>query len=538
MWLKILLGCIFLWLLHPAFGKNHEDSLLLDLDRTLGFEKEFDLEKEQNIRDLKQELAAVSSSNLHDLYHRLYKEYEAYIFDSAMAYVQKHLDFSNIEDNAYWMNECKMQLARMYSTFARFPEAIDLMRSVKKTGLNPEQLGAYYNAFAEIYNYCGEYNPEEDLLKYISLRDTYRDSAIRVLPRESYSFDINYGRRCIEMHHFKEAEQILLPYLSTIQPDTRDYAILTSIISFLYETKGDTEQQKKYLALSAIADIEASVKENTSLSRLALLLFNEGDMIRANHYIKKSLEDANFYNARLRNVQVSKILPVIDTAYQWERERHHKSLTTAIVVIGFLSIILAVVIFFLVLQMRRLANTRGEVVKANKELKKVNAYLSETNHIKEEYIGKFLNQCSVYIDKLEGYRKLLNRKASTQKIDELYTMLKSTQFIEDELKEFYQNFDITFLNLFPNFVHEFNQLLPEEDRVTPKTDTSLTAELRIFALIRLGITDSAKIADFLRYSITTIYNYRSRYRNKTHVPKEKFEEMIMKIGTRDESGSN
>lgn len=535
---KILfIGGIFLLFFHVATGKNKADSLLLVLDKNITSGKKFDEGKDHNINRLKQELAAAAPASIHDLYFRLYKEYEAYIFDSAMVYAQKHLDISEIENDIYWINECKMQLARMYSTFARFQEALDLMRSIDKTSLNPEQLGAYYNSFAEIYNYIAEYNSGGDLQEYLSLKDDYRDSAIMVLPRNTYGYDINYGRRCIEKNRFQEAENILLPYLSTIQTNTRDYAILTSIIAYLYEAQGDVARQKDFLALSAIADVEASVKENTSMSYLAFLLFNEGDITRANRYIKKSMDDANFYNARLRNVQVSKVLPIIDTAYQIERERNQKNQRTAIFIIGILLLILSGIVFFLILQMKRLAKARREVVEANKELKKVNTYLSETNQIKEEYIGRFLNQCSVYIDKMEKYRKHLSKKASAHNLEELFTTIKSTQFIDDELKEFYHNFDSTFLNLFPDFVEQFNQLLPEEDWVASKTGAGLTAELRIFALIRLGITDSAKIAGFLRYSITTIYNYRSKYRNKTHVPKEKFEEIIMKIGTINKSGS-
>ena len=240
--LLFVIGCLSLLLCHTAFGAKTDDSLLMALDKTLAYEKEFNLEKEQKIRNLKKELDRGSYENIHDIYFRLFKEYEAYIFDSALVYVQKHLEISELEKNQEWINECKMQLARMYSTFARFSDAIELMYSVDRTILNPEQMGAYYNSFAEIYAYCGEYNSDGDLLKYISLRDTYQDSAIRIFPRNTYSYDINYGRRCIEMSDFAEAEKILLPYLSTITANTRYYAILTSIIAYLYETKGDVAQ--------------------------------------------------------------------------------------------------------------------------------------------------------------------------------------------------------------------------------------------------------------------------------------------------------
>lgn len=532
MQLRKILCTIFILLLLPfsSFGKELFDSLVVVLDRVIAAEQEFDGAKETDIFRLKEDLKKCTDATAsHEIYFQLFKEYEAYVFDSALYYVQLHLDISEAENNIGWINECRMQLARMYSTFARFYEATDLLRSIDKTVLNREQLGAYYNSFAEVYTYWSEYSSHAGRFKYISLRDTYQDSALMVLPKGTYSYDINYGRRCIEMRQFEEAESSLLPYLSGMKTGTRDYAILTSIIAYLYEMKGDVNLQKEYLARSSIADIEASVKENTSLGILAYLLFREDNITRANRYIKKSMEDANFYNARLRNIQVSKILPIIDTAYQQEREKNQKKLQGSIAVIGILSLFLVGVIVYLFRQMKKLAATRREVINANTKLQGINIRLSETNRIKEEYIGRFMNQCSVYIDKLENYRKSLNKKASARKLEELFDMLKSSQLIEDELKEFYQNFDSTFLNLFPDFVEQFNELLPEEDRVIPKQEGCLTIELRIFALIRLGITDSAKIAGFLRYSITTIYNYRSKYRNKALVPREKFEDTVMKI---------
>ena len=530
--------CIISVFLYFVFSSSYgevgtDDSLLNALDKAISQEKDFDYEKEQTISRLKSDLKRLTKpEDIHGTYYQLFKEYEAYVFDSALYYVQAHLKISELEQDAHWISECKMQLARMYSTFLRFYDAIDLLRSIDRSVLNAEQTGAYYNSYAEVYSYWGGYSSNDEILKYQSLHDTYQDSALMVLPKGTYGYDINHGRRCMDMGEFDEAESLLLPYLSQVEKSTRDYAILTSIIASLYELKGNPKLYKTYLTQSAIADIEGSVKENTSLGLLAYLLLNDGDINRSNRYIKKSMEDANFYNARLRNVQVSKILPIIDTAYQGEREKFQRKQQLAIWVIGILSLFLAGVIFYLFRQMKKLAVTRREVINANKELKKINNHLSETNQIKEEYIGRFLNQCSVYIDKLEAYRKSLNKKASARKMDELYEMLRSSQLVEDELKEFYQNFDSTFLNLFPDFVEQFNELLPKEERITPKYESGLTIELRIFALMRLGITDSAKIAGFLRYSITTIYNYRSKYRNKALVPREKFEEIVMKIGSK------
>jgi hypothetical protein len=365
---------------------------------------------------------------------------------------------------------------------------------------------------------------------YDSIQSAYRDSSLLFLDHELYNYQINFASQCLRAKDYASAERSLLPLLATTAPDTRAYAMLTSVLAQVYQAMGNAEKEKEYLVRSAISDIQSSVKENISIRQLAFLLLNDGDITHSNAYIKKSLDDANFYNARLRNVQIVKLLPVIDKAYQLEREKYQQKLKASMVAIGVLVFFLAGLAVYLYRLVKKLAKTRKEVIRANKDLKKANNNLLETNHVKEEYIGRFLNQCSVYIDKLEAYRKALNKKAANGKLEELYTMLKSSQIIEDELKDFYQTFDSTFIHLFPNFVAEFNQLLPPEERIHPKGEEVLTVELRVFALIRLGITDSAKIANFLRYSITTIYNYRSKYRSKSLIPRDKFEETVMKIG--------
>ncbi|MCS2585106.1 DUF6377 domain-containing protein [Bacteroides sp. BFG-551] len=294
---------------------------------------------------------------------------------------------------------------------------------------------------------------------------------------------------------------------------------------------------------SAISDIQAVVKENNSLRALAELMYEEGQMARADHYMKVSIEDANFFNARLRNLQASRMLPVIDRAYRKEKEAQRKELQILLVIISVLSVFLLIAVTYAIRQIRKVARARRRVLEVNEELKRlndelmlsndrqctINQTLSEANHIKEEYVGRFMGLCSVYIDKLETYRRMLNKKAATGKVAELYKALKSNQFIEDELKEFYENFDSSFLSIFPDFVLSFNKLLPKEEQIIPKQGEHLTTELRIFALIRLGIDDSPRIAGFLRYSITTIYTYRSKLRNKS-LFKETFEEEVMKIG--------
>ena len=312
-------------------------------------------------------------------------------------------------------------------------------------------------------------------------------------------------------------------------------------MSEAYRLKGDKKGQKHFLALSAIADLKSAVKEYVSLRKLASLVYEDGDIDRAYNYLKCSLEDATLCNARLRTLEISQVFPIIDQAYQLKTKRQQQEMKISLICISLL-----VAIFFVYKQMKKVAAARREVIDtntllqelngelhdSNSQLKEMNHTLSEANYIKEEYIGRYMDQCSTYLDKMDLYRRSLNKIAATGRVEELYKAIKSSQFLEEELKEFYANFDMTFLQLFPNFVEEFNALLVEP--MQPKQGELLNTELRIFALIRLGITDSTKIAQFLRYSVTTIYNYRTRVRNKALGERDEFEAKVMKIGKVEE----
>ena len=262
--------------------------------------------------------------------------------------------------------------------------------------------------------------------------------------------------------------------------------------------------------------------------------------------------DAIFCNARLRTFEVSKIFPIIDSAYQEKTLKQREELKHFLLLISILSVFLIIALVFVYRQMKKVARIRRKLHQSNLKLSDVNSNLKETNdklkavnlqfsalnvelseanQIKEAYIGHFLDLCSTYINKLQKFQNNLNRKVMENKQEDLYKMLRSNEMVENELKELYDNFDHIFLHLYPNFIEEFNALLQEEEKFVLKANELLNVELRIFALIRLGITDSSKIADFLHYSTNTIYSYRTRVRNKAAVPRQEFENLVMKIGS-------
>lgn len=545
--MKSYLLPLLLLLTLPLDAQQTLESLLRDLDVAIENSEQYEKEKIQRITLMKDGLKVreLSPEEEYRINLRLYNEYEAYICDSARHYINRNIDIATRLDNREWLDESKLKKAHILATSGLYAEGVRLLETIEKQNLSERLLVDYYMAFENIYLYHAEYAQDDEYRpEYLDKMNRYRDSVLLVVPEGSYQYVIVRAPQFIDRQQPEQAEILLQDCMRKTASDTREYAILTSILAFTYQMSNRLELQKMSLTESAIADIKGVVKENNSLRALSELLYEEGALDRANKYMKKSMADASFYNARLRNVQASKMLPVIDYAYQLEKEMQRRKLQIFLGVISILSLFLIVAVGYVIRQLKKLAKARREVVHANRELQKLNAdlveanrrqkqtndSLTEANCIKEEYIGRFLGQCSAYIDKLETYRRMLNKKAASGKVEELYKTLKSSQFIEDELKEFYHNFDNSFLSIFPDFVECFNRLLPEGEQIVPKQGERLTTELRIFALIRLGITDSAKIASFLRYSITTIYTYRSKLKNKS-LYRDNLEEQVMKIGS-------
>lgn len=544
-------SCIFiLWLLLtgvPLGARTSLDSLLTVLDQAVKHSDRYEAVKKQRIALIKAELAVpgLSSDEEYRINRKLFAEYEAYICDSARHYINRNIAIATRQGRQDRLDESKLKKAHILATSGLYAEGVRLLETIDKRILSDDLLAEYYMTFENIYLYHAEYAQDDEYMPdYLGKMNAYRDSVLQVVTESTYPYIITKGPALVDHSRQKDAEKLLNDYLSRVPSDTREYAVITSILAFVYQYDDRPEQRKVCLAKSALADIKAVVKENNSLRALAELLYEDGDVERANDYMKKSMADASFYNARLRNVQASRMLPVIDRSYQLEKEMQRRKLQMFLCVISVLSLFLIFTIGYIIRQMKKLSKARSEVVDANKELQKLNTELMEANRrqaqmnvslteancIKEEYIGRFLGLCSAYIDKLETYRRMLNKKAASGKVEELYKTLKSSRFIDDELKEFYRDFDNSFLNIFPHFVESFNRLLPAEEAIVPRQGELLTTELRIFALIRLGITDSAKIAGFLRYSITTIYTYRSKLKNKS-LYRDDFEERVMKIGS-------
>jgi len=533
----ILLSILFL---SAQARKTELDSILFSLNQTIDNKEAYVKQKEQRIADLKQlfSMPNITPEQSYDINTRLYNEYKSFIPDSAMNYLQQNIHITTELENDDWLYDTKLNLSLLYSVAGMFFDAEKLLESIQTQKLHGYLLEKYYESYKQIfYYYPNNAFSEENY-------NLYRDSLLALLDPQSDVYKIVYSEKLIHTEEYEKSRELLLPMFQNAEKDTHWYSVLAFSIGETYRGEKNYDMQKKYYALSAIGDIKNVIKENASMRALAIAFYETNDIEQAYKYIQQSMEDAIFSNARLRTMEVSQVFPIIEKSYQQRLEAQKNRLYYLILCIGFLSLFLIVAVVYVYIQFRKLAKARRSQSDANRQLhdlnknlqesnlkiNEINKELSEANLLKETYISQFLDICSMYINKLEKYQNILNKKAMERKLDELYKILKSKDMIDNELKELNEMFDNMFLHLYPNFVEEFNALLQESERIELKPTELLNPELRIFALIRLGITDSSKIAGFLHYSATTIYNYRTRVRNKSAVPREDFENRVMKIG--------
>ena len=425
-----------------------------------------------------------------------------------------------------------------------YTESIDVLESVGRQEVAARLIPDYYTCFDHVYGELSVYTQDKALSgHYWSISQAYRDSLYAILPPASEERLLMREALLRDQHQYEEALKINDLRLAEMEPYTPQYAIATYHRSLIYKYSGDHLGEEKNLCISAISDIRSAIKDHASLWMLAQLLYEDGDMERAYQYMRFSWNATKFYNARLRSWQSADVLSLIDKTYQAMIEKQNGRLQQYLLLITTLLVLLIVALGYIYRQMKKLADARNHLQQANEQLNglneelrqmnsclsSTNIELSESNQIKEEYIARFIKLCSTYINRLDAYRRMVNKKVSAGQIAELLKITRSQDALDEELEELYANFDTAFLHLFPDFVKKFNDLLQDNERIVLKKDELLNTELRIFALIRLGIEDSSQIAEFLRYSVNTIYNYRAKVKNKTRGSREDFEDLVRKI---------
>ena len=545
-------NCLFCLLLffscHSAFADERLDSLLNVLDKTIKEADTYVQIKENKLHELKREArkTAPLSIERYHLNNAIYLEYKAYSSDSALHYLNENLLLARQLNDKERELKIQLELSYLLSSIGMYMEAADILNSIDRQTLPTSLLGHYYTCYEHVYSEAGAAQPRYKMFasRYVKLSHVYRDSMEVTLDSSSATYLWLRETQLREAGKYDEAMEFSDRRLAEASFGTPQYALVAYQRFRLFESMGKKDEHLYYLVLSAISDVRSAIKEQSSLMVLAQELHGKGDLKRAYDYINFSWEISQFYKTRLRSWMNVTPLSMINGNYQDIIKQQNRELLIYITCVALLALLLVVALIYIYRQMKalsiakkglqevneRLFSLNEELEEVNRHLRSTNLELSESNLIKEAYIARFFKLCSVYVDRLQAYRKLVNKKLQRGQVAELLKMTHlSNDIVTVEVQELYANFDSAFLHLFPNFVESLNELLLPEEQIVLKPDELLNTELRIFALIRLGIKDSSQIAELLHYSVNTIYNYRSRVKTKARVSRDDFEDLVAKI---------
>lgn len=525
-------------------SQQSNQALYHTLDSLIANYNQLTAEKERRVTNIKDGVRGIklSPEQQYDLNQRLYDEYVAYKFDSAFYYIEKNVNALSVSADHDRFAASAVRMAHILAVTGLFDRARRLLDKVNPDSISDQQKIAYYTQQSELNLYRSEMAQFTNYFyDYIKRAQYYRQLVMQIAPKDSYDYVFNRATYICEAGDTEEAIRILEAYLNKTEQGTRIYSIITSTLAFFYQKKGVPEKQEYYLLLSAISDERSAIRENNSLRSLSELLMDRGNYDDAYRYLLQAISEAKFYGSRIRLMQVGRMAPQILQLYDAERSRTQQRTSLLLMVISFISIILAGIIVYTLILYRKKHAAGLKIIEMNKmlashseEIESVNTQMKEANRIKEEYIGRFLELSSQLISDSEQRLKQLNRLARERKLEELYAELKTMEPVNKGIRKFHSHFDTAFLNIYPNFISEVNNLLNPECRFDVEQDGTpvkhLSTELRVLALIRLDITDNQEIADILRSSITTIYTYRSKIKARA-INKESFEDDVRKIAT-------
>jgi len=541
-------------LLSPVFvycKNNKVAAALKELDDCIEKRTSFEEIKKQRIQNLAVSFynGNISVNNQYRLSTALFNEYRSYKYDSAYSFAGRMLQYANVLKDPNHIAESKMNLAFSCVSAGLYKEASEISNSIDSTQLQ-------LNCKADLYSFLSTLNI--DMADFVTepYHSRYRENSLHycknsiALFRKDSPEGIMANIRESQLeNNYPKAIIVSEQYLLAKHPSLHDYAIVASTLGFFYQTQGDTTKAIIYFAAAATADIKMATKETSAIRQLAELLYVQGDIQRAYSYAILALDDANFYNARQRKIEVGRVLPIIEAGrFEIIKQQKDKLLIYS-GIISILFILFMVSTLIILKQKKRLNSARLMILKQNTDLlesneqlteiqKKIrkqnvdlvhiNERLKEVHKIKDEYIGYFFSTNSAYLDKTEDFRKMVVRKIKNRQFDELIQLTAVTD-LRKEREDMFDLFDQIFMKLFPDFVIRYNELFSLEDRVYIKQDGMLTPEIRIFALIRLGITESERIAKFLDFSLSTVKNYKTKAKNRSFIQNELFEHKIMQI---------
>ena len=540
-----------------AFHCHAQDPIvaqkLQEIDQAIAQSADFVAKREARITEARSGFeAAKQTAAKYEAALSLYELYRPFVSDSAIFFLREGIKLADEMGDRSEGVRCRAMLALRCSNIGMYDEALLTLDSIDISNISQEALGEYYRARNNVYNELGYYSRLDNMRQaYYGQAGKYEALMYATLPPDDPDC---FARRELALNakgQLKEALALNDEWLKKVEVGSHPYALVTLYRYLEYKAQGDSVQMMRWLCESVIADVRNGVMDQGSMWELANQLLLQNDIDRAYRYISYTSDCAGRYGSRQRQWQISPLLNEIAKNYKQKSERTTSQLWFMLGAISVLILLLLGVLFFLNRRNRQLAVARNalhesndrlaalndelktansQLSSTNSQLALVNAQLKDANNVKDEYLGRFLALCAQYVDKLDSYRKMVTKKVKKNELADILQLSKSAELKEHDIEDLNQSFDSAFLHLFPHFVDDFNALLLPEEQIHPKEKGRLNTDLRIFALIRLGIDDSSKIAEFLHYSVNTIYNYRARIKNGAAGNREQFERRVKEIG--------
>ncbi|MEO7049017.1 MAG: DUF6377 domain-containing protein [Ferruginibacter sp.] len=525
------LSCIVFFVFTAFFGncQTNTGDLLLKLDDAIAQSKGLDDAKQLRIAKLTSSLHEDQPAGLFEKYLALYEEYYIFNYDSAYTYAKKMESLAAKLNQPSLMAYSKVKLSFIQLSSGMFKEVFDSLNHMSLQYLSSPQKAEYYVLMARCYYDLADYDRDKFYSPGYNLNaSAYIDSALVFFPENSFDYKYYNGLKNIR----SGKNEVAYTYFQQLIKDTsltkHQLALTASTLSDIYIQRQQTDTASMLLIKAAIADISSSTKETSAIFNLATLLYKQGDVKKASSYIQKAVNDALFYGARQRKVQLSDILPLIEGERLAVVEKEKTNIIVYAIIMTLFFVLLIILIIIIRRQVNKLQLAQMAITKAHSEQQLVNQKLEEANRIKEEYIGYFFNGNSEFYTRIEKFKKSVDSKITDRKLDEIRFLVNNLN-VKREREELLKNFDRIFLKLFPNFTDEFNALMKEEDRIKLKEGELMNTDFRIFALIRMGIHEPEKIAEILEYSVNTINTYKTKIKNKSILANEDFEKKIMEI---------
>ena len=539
--MRHLIIIIITLMIQPIYVKGDNNQLYKQLDAALAQRAHYVELKEKSLNEIKQGAKYVTSNeDKLKLYEQLANEYKAYEYDSAMTYVNKGLILAQKSNNIFFNKRFQLSQTRLLITRGFYAEAKEILQKIEPKEEPRDYQFLYYYTMYGLYNNWSTYCENNEFSKHYDLKKVeYLKKAIELSPKKDAFYYYLMG----ELYYFSnhpnnnKTIQYYKKALSMEKANSRLHAMTAFALSEVYQKANNLELMEHYLLVAAISDITSATKENVALQDIALFIYKHKtrSLNKAQEYINLSLEDAYAYNNRLRRIEISSKLQMITNAYTDDIKTTNRLLNIALLVIILLLLGVGISSLFIRKKNRLLKQKKDEISatsdkmeKLNGQLHLINDELKDTNQKRERLVKVYIDLCYKNIERNQKLRTLAVRKIKANQSKELLSLLSSSSSTEKENKEFLTEFDKAFLSLYPTFVSELNQQLTESAHIQLKENGEMPPILRVCALLRLGITESSKIAGILSYSPQTVYNYRSILKNNA-IDKEHFEENVLKL---------